>query len=605
SHRAHPEKRLADALDYHIETSVEKGDDLAGTTVVHFKTLAQGLRVLPVQLLPRLRLGEASYAVLPAADPAAGPAEPAASPAAPAWQPATWVQEDRDEDGDAAVVFPQPLARGSEVRLRLAYRGDKVLRDVGDKNFVVGARESWYPNLGVFSDPATFELVYRVPAGNEVISVGHKVGEKPEGNRVVSTWKTDGPVQVAGFNYGKFKKVAQQDPTSRLEVAVFTNPGTPDVVREINSILGGDNSGAIGYDSETGRTYGGSGSAGIGKVNTARLAEGAMADGLNSARLFTAWFGPLPETSVAITQQSDWFFGQSWPSLIFLPYLAFLDGTQRQRLGLTRAKDFVDRVGYHEFAHQWWGHRVGAASYRDVWLEEGFAEFSAALAVQHTQGWGEYERFWSEARKRIVDKYPGNAMPSYQAGPITQGYRLYTERTPSAPQALIYSKGAYVLHMLRMLMREGNSPAADDRFIAMMKDFTATYGGRFATTADFKKIVEKHMVPTLNATGDGKLDWFFDQWVYGTEIPRLTANLSIGPEGESWHITGKITQQGVSPTFRALVPLYVEFDKGEKVRVGMLPMMGEMTKPVDVKLQLPKKPRKASINGLGEVLARE
>src|SRR5262249_3427463 len=63
SRRAHPEKRLADALDYRVETSVERGDDLAGTTVVHFKTLAQGLRVLPLHLLSRLRLGEAAYAV--------------------------------------------------------------------------------------------------------------------------------------------------------------------------------------------------------------------------------------------------------------------------------------------------------------------------------------------------------------------------------------------------------------------------------------------------------------------------------------------------------------------------------------------------------------
>jgi aminopeptidase N len=361
------------------------------------------------------------------------------------------------------------------------------------------------------------------------------------------------------------------------------------VVREINSSLGGDSGGG----------------AGIGRVNTERLAENAMADGLNSARLFTTWFGPLPETTVAITQQSDWFFGQSWPSLIFLPYLAFLDGTQRQRLGLNGAKDFVNQVGYHEFAHQWWGHLVGAATYRDQWLEEGFAEFSAALAVQHTQGWGEYGRFWSEARRRIVDKYPGNAMPSYQAGPITQGYRLYTPRTPSASQAMIYSKGAYVLHMLRMLMREGGSGTADDRFIAMMKDFTAAYGGRFATTADFQKIVEKHMVPALDATGDGKMNWFFDQWVYGIEIPRLVADLAITPEGDAWHIHGKITQQGVSPGFRTLVPLYVELDKGERVRIGVLPMMGEMTKPVDVKLQLPKKPKRAFLNGLGEVLARE
>ncbi len=94
-----------------------------------------------------------------------------------------------------------------------------------------------------------------------------------------------------------------------------------------------------------------------------------------------------------ITQQAQCFFGQSWPSLIFLPYLAFLDGTQRASAwGSPEAKDFINQVGYHEFAHQWWGHLVGAATYRDEWLEEGFSEFSAALAVQRLKGWAGYDR---------------------------------------------------------------------------------------------------------------------------------------------------------------------------------------------------------------------
>jgi hypothetical protein len=576
SHQPHPERVLADALDYRIETTVEKGDDLAGTAIVRFHPLVPGLRVLPVLLMPRLRISEASWAV------ETGGAEPA-------WQPAAWVQENQDEDADAAAIFPQPLPaedKEATVLLRLSYRGDKVLRDVGDKNYVVGARESWYPNLGVFSDPAAFELVYRVPAGNEVISVGRKTGETTEGKLAVSTWKTEGPVQVAGFNYGKFKKMEKKDEDSKLQLAVYTNPGTPDIVREINAAMEGGPS--------------------LGVVNTTRLAEGAMADGINSARLFSTYFGPLPQTQVAITQQSNFFFGQSWPSLIFLPYIAFLDSTQRQRLGLLGAKDFVDQVGYHEFAHQWWGHLVGAATYRDVWLEEGFAEFSAALAVQHTQGWPEYDRFWSEARKSITGKYPGNSVPRYQAGPITQGMRLATSRTPSAYQAIVYEKGGYILHMLRMLMWDSHSKIPDERFIAMMKDYAATYAGKFATTADFQKIVEKHMVPNMNATGDGKMDWFFQQWVYGTEIPHYTTDLAVKQEGDTWHITGKVVQEGVSPTFRTPVPIYLEFDKGEKVLIGLTGMIGESTKVVDVKgLKLPKKPKRALVNGRGEVLARD
>lgn len=583
--KALPEKQLADALSYRIETEIARDTDVKGTATIRLKTLVPNLRFVPVNLLPALRISEASWALETAG-------------AEPAWKPLPFVQEAEKEDADAAVVLPEPLAKESTVLLRLSYAGDEVLEDGGDKNYFVGARLSWYPNLGVFSDPADFDLVYRVPAGNEVISIGRKTDERTEGKQVVTAWKTDAPAQVAGFNYGKFKKLEQVDATSGLTVQVFTNPGTPDFIRGLSDSFG------VRFDEGSGDVD--EGFSGIGLVNAERLADSAMADGLNSARLFETWFGPLPQKHVAITQQSQVFFGQSWPTLIFMPYLSFLDGTQRQRLGLSLAQEFVDNVGYHEFAHQWWGHLVGAATYRDQWLEEGFSEFSAALATQHVQGWGAYERFWREARKRILDKYPGNDRPHWQAGPITLGYRLYTQRTPSAYSPAVYSKGGYVLHMLRLMMREPAAPDPDARFIATMKDFTATYGGRFATTGDFQKVVERHMVPALNATGDGKMDWFFDQWVEGTDIPRYVSDLKVEKaDGDQWRVYGQVKQEGVGEDFRAVVPLQVDFGKNETATIGLLPMKGESAKPVDVKVKLPKKPKKAVVNAHGEVLARE
>lgn len=573
-----PEKRLTDALDYKVETSVAKDADVSGTTAIRFKPLVAGLRVLPVHLLPKLRISEVSYA--PASE----------SGAEPAWKPAAFIQEDDEEDGDAAVVFPEPLSEATTL-LRVAYKGEEVLVDAGEKNYYVGARESWYPNLGVFSDPAEFELVYRIPQGNDIVSVGRQAESRVEGGQSVSVWKTDHPVQVAGFNYGKFKKLDQKDADSGLQVEVYTNPGTPDIIREINAYL-------AEADGPT-----------LGTMNTSRLAESAMVDGVNSARIFTTYFGPLPSRHVAITQQSDWAFGQSWPSLIFMPYMAFMTGTQRsQVLGFQGQglSDFVDQVGYHEFAHQWWGHLVGAATFRDQWLEEGFSEFSSGLAVQHVKGWAEHDRFWRERRKDILDRFPGNAVAHNDAGPMTQGWRLFTQRSPSAYGAIVYSKGGYVLHMLRMMMYEGGSPSPDTKFIAMMKDFTKTYGGKLATTADFQKVVERHMTASMNATRDGKMDWFFNQWVYGTEVPRYKHDLKVEKgEGDKVRIRGSVSQEGVSKDFRALLPIYVEFSKTESARVGLIPMVGEATVPVDVQFALPKKPKRALINARGEVLARE
>ncbi len=632
--RRRPPARLARALAYRVETSVLRDTDLAGVTTLRIEVLQDGLRVLPINLMPRLRILEAVYGVLPARHAAAalGNATPDSDAAKGAGtantlnaagtdpgattagdgedaepssrRAAAVVQEDAREDGgDAAVVFPEPLAAGARILLRLAYQGGAVLDDAGDKNYTVRARESWYPNLGVFGDPSTFDLAYRVPAGNQVVSVGREVSVHALGGQSASEWRTSGGVRVAGFNYGRFKMLERRDASSGMDIQVFTNPGTPDVIRTINGAMeasGNRDLRGIGDPSVQNTAP----QATLGRVDTGRLAEAALADGINGARIFTIYYGPLPDRHVAITQQSQFLFGQSWPSLIFMPYISFLDGTQRQRLGLAGAKDFVDQVGFHELAHQWWGHLVSADSYHDVWLEEGFAQFSAALAVQHTQGWDAYDHVWQEARKTISETPPHSAVANIDAGPLTQGLRLITQRTPFAYRALVYEKGAYVLHMLRMLLWDGASPAPDHRFIDLMHDYAAAFAGRQASTADFQRLVERHMVPALNATGDGRMDWFFRQWVYGTELPRLTADLHLEPQGDQVRIKGKVTQDGVSPNFRTLVPIYLDLDKGETVRAGLLPLIGNVSVPVDVLVKPPKKPRGVRINAHGDVLAR-
>jgi hypothetical protein len=342
-----------------------------------------------------------------------------------------------------------------------------------------------------------------------------------------------------------------------------------------------------------------------GRVKAGELAEWALADAVNAARVASRYFGLLEAPRVAVTQQSQWFFGQSWPSLVFLPYLSFLDGTQRQNLGLGGAQSFVDKVGYHEMAHQWWGHLVGWKSYRDQWIAEGFAEFTAALTLQHAMGWEAYDRFWQAARSQIADSPVRGVMPAYEAGPIVQGYRLETARSPGAYAALVYSKGGYVLHMLRMAMWDPKAPDPDAAFIALMHDFVSKHKGGLATTEDFAAAVGRHVVPALNATGDGRIDWFFDQWVYGHEVPTLSSTLTVEKAGKDrYRIVGEVVFGGVSPGFRAMVPLYLDFGEGNLVRIGGLPFVGPGTRPVNLELDLPKKPKGALVNAHGEVLVR-
>jgi len=60
----------------------------------------------------------------------------------------------------------------------------------------------------------------------------------------------------------------------------------------------------------------------------------------------------------------------------------------------------------------------------------------------------------------------------------------------------------------------------DKAFIEMMHDFVDSHRDRAACTESFKSIAEKHMSKLMNLAGDHRLDWFFNEWVYGTQVPK-------------------------------------------------------------------------------------
>ena len=68
----------------------------------------------------------------------------------------------------------------------------------------------------------------------------------------------------------------------------------------------------------------------------------------------------------------------------------------------------------------------------------------------------------------------------------------------------------------------------------MMQDFVKTYAGKAATTEDFKAMVEKHMTPAMDLDGNHRMDWFFNEYVYGTALPtyQLDATFDKNANGD-------------------------------------------------------------------------
>src|SRR5262249_45621968 len=236
----------------------------------------------------------------------------------------------------------------------------------------------------------------------------------------------------------------------------------------------------------------------LGGLSPSRLTDQMLSQAEVSVRIYDKWFGRAPYGRLAVTQQPDFGFGQSWPGLVYLPLSAFLDATQRWQLlgGISGSmNNFIQEVTPHEVAHQWWGHMVGWATYRDQWLSEGFADFSAGLFLQLTEPKPDkYLKYLETARDAILSKNNYGISPN-EAGPLCMRLRVNTPRAASAYQRLIYAKGGYVLHMLRSLMWDPQT--GDQNFIAMMHDFVESHLFKPATTESFQAVVEKHMTPNM------------------------------------------------------------------------------------------------------------
>src|SRR5688572_10932019 len=548
--RGKPVRMLADASHYDIDTTLD-GGALRGTTTITFTPNADGIRVLPIELFPRLRIRTATID-------RGGTAVPVAV-----------LQEATSTAPEVAVQFSEPLARGAAVKLTFTYEGRDVLQGA-EGRYSVGARDSWFPNVGILDDLATYSMTFRFSAKNDLIAVGEQVSERTESGQKIAVWRSNQPLRVAGFNYGDFQKVSRADQQGGVTVDVHVLRG-PEYVA---------------------------------------MAGTPLADAVNTVRVANQYFGASPFPRMSITQQVQMASAQSWPTLIFLSTISFVGGSDLA-LGfqgidprqLQSLKEFGNTVTWHEVAHQWWGHQVGWSNYRDQWISEGFAEFTSALMLEVNSGRKKADAFWAARREEVLGRTTG--VPNADAGAITQGFRLGTPRSPGAARAMLYSKGAFVVHMLRMVMREENAPDPDRRFKAMMADFVKTWSGRNPSTDDFKAIAEKHITRDLNLAGDGKLDYFFDQWVHGTDIPTLTSSIQATDLGNGrYRIAGTITQSGVPAEFRTRVPIYIDFGDDRLGFLGSIAVTGSTTQKLSVTANLPQKPRRVVINAHYDVLSR-
>jgi hypothetical protein len=166
---------------------------------------------------------------------------------------------------------------------------------------------------------------------------------------------------------------------------------------------------------------------------------------------------------------------------------------------------FPDFFIAHELAHQWWGQAVGWRNYHEQWLSEGFAQYFAALYAQHQRGEELFGSVLRQMRRWAIDQT--------DQGPVYLGYRLGHIRGESRVfRALVYNKGAIVLHMLRRLV-------GDDVFFRGLRRFYWTSRFHKAGTEDLREAMEQESGTSLER--------FFERWIYGSTLPKVKVSYRV------------------------------------------------------------------------------
>lgn len=551
----------AHVADEAIDISLEYSGKITCAATVSLNVNRPGLRVLHFDLFPTLRVSGV-YSETGA--------------------PLDFIQEDKRRDPNFAVELPQGAPAGKPMRLLIKYSGPDAVKHEGDGvyDLVHAARTSWYPaGHEVSGDFANYKLTFHLPKGLQAVATGDQVAHDRDGGLERYVWQTRAPIPVAGFNIGMFKQEEVKTPQGFI-VDGFANTNLPDWV-----------SGAANQ--------------GMGSLSATSGLKSQVSQGNAAIQIYSDYFGKLPYDHVSLTEQTTCLDGQGWPTMVYLPICAFWDTTEQHSFGL-RDFDmpaFWDSVTPHEVAHQWWGDLVGWSSYRDQWMSEGFATFSASLFLMQTSAkMDSYHKYWDDQRRQLFEKSSYGKRP-VDVGPVTMGYRVNSTKTgDDVYRALIYAKGAYILHMIQMMY--WTPKYQEEPFKKSMQAFVQEYAGKAASTEDFKHSLEKNLPKWVDAAGDGKLDWFFNEYVYGTEVPHyeLTSDFTTDADGAT-SIHFKITQSGVSDNFLMLVPLYLQLENGNTIRVGSVRLRGNSNYEQTMKLKLPSPGKKLVLNYNQDVLS--
>jgi hypothetical protein len=411
------------------------------------------------------------------------------------------------------IALPAVMLPGSELTLVITYTGrlnsqavDRetlALQDnaprfdlpgLMEPSYLYSNRSYWYPQPGI-SSFATGILRITVPEPFECVGSGTMSADSPQvadAERDARRWKTYEFVASRPLRYFSFI-VARLLPSTRVAIA-FDDDAMPRTTRRGPAVSGAvfdalDLSvNAIPRYERQGNSY----------------AERAA----DIIQFYRSLIGDAPYSSFALAVVEGTTPGGHSPGYFATISVPPPSMPRTWRNDPASFDSFPEFVMAHEIAHQWWGQAVGWRNYHEQWLSEAFAQYFAALYIEHHRGRDAFQTVMRQIRTWAIEES--------DQGPVYLGYRVGHIRSDGrAFRAIVYDKGAAVLHMLRRFVGE-------EAFFLGLQRFYVTARYDKAGTEDFRQAME--------AESGVALERFFDNWIYGSELPHLKVSYHTDPK---------------------------------------------------------------------------
>ncbi|WP_399036170.1 M1 family metallopeptidase [Streptomyces sp. ASQP_92] len=358
--------------------------------------------------------------------------------------------------GDELTLRPEEdLTRGETFTAYVRYSGrprtitdvdgseEGWLRSPGGRVLALGeptGSMTWFPSNNHPSDKATYDIRITVPDGLQAVSNGELVSRTVNGGRATFSWRT-------------------RDPMATYLATVAIGP----------------------YEIDQGRT--GSGIPIYSAIDPEVRKQ--TADVVARLPEMIAWeekeFGPYPFSSTGV---------------IVAPAKASGYALETQNRPVLPLDHFDATTLVHELAHQWFGDSVTPATWRDMWLNEGFAQYTEWLWSEDHGGPSAQQIFEGEYAK-------GDGDDIWAFPPAEPPTAADVSGRP------VYVRGAMVVHKIREAL-------GDERFHALVRDWVREHRHGNASTKDFVRFVDDEAGRRLTAV--------WDTWLYGDGKPEASEN---------------------------------------------------------------------------------